>query len=91
MHDYLAILFLNRQELVAGTFSQRLRRLIRLVRVLGLGRKRNRRYYGDARLDTRLAERWKQSDFVNGVESDAVGYVPQKSFSGLDHARTLEV
>ena len=53
--------------------------------------KRERGNDSDPCLDTRLAERREQSHFVNRIQSDSIGDVAQKSFSGLYHARAFEV
>jgi hypothetical protein len=59
--------------------------------VLWLGRQRNRGDDGHSGFNARLAQWWKQPHLVHGVQSDAVGYLAQKSFRSLDHACAFEV
>ena len=89
--DDLAILFFDREELVARAFAQRFRRFVGLMGMCWLGRKWKR---GDDRhsgLDAGLTERRKEPDLVYGINSDPVSNVAQKSFGSLDHALAFEV
>ena len=90
VHDDLAILFLDRQKLVAGALGKRFGRFIRLRGMKGIGRQGNRGDNRDARLDSRLAEGREEPDFIDGVESDAIGDIAQKPLGSLDHALTFE-
>ena len=90
VHYDLAIFFLDRKKLVSRAFRQRFRRLVVAAGVLRLGRQRNGRNDGHARLDAGLPERGKQPDLVDGFDADAVGDIPQKTLGGLDQALAPE-
>ena len=91
MNDDLAILFFYWQKLVARAFSERFGRLFAAVSVDLFGRKRKRGNDGDTRFHPRLAERREQSHFIYGVQADAIGDIPQKTFSRFNHARAFTV
>ena len=57
----------------------------------GIGRQRNRGDNRNARLDSRLAEGREKADFIDGVQSDAIGDIAQKPLGSLAHALTFEV
>jgi hypothetical protein len=59
------------------------------VQVRWFRRQRKRGDDSHTSLYTALTQRWKKSDLVYRMQSNAVGNITQESFCRLDHALTL--